>query len=90
MPFVPEPTSASARTTGWPVSAAHSVSRATWRPRSLRWSWDDTRAYEPKRLFWGDEDGIEETRIVRLFTRTAGTGSVPAWNQLSAVCGWMP
>ena len=37
-PFIPEPTSASTRTTCWPVAAAHPDSLATWRSRSPFWS----------------------------------------------------
>ncbi len=43
-PFIPDPTSASTRTTRWPTLPAHSLSRATWRSRSPRWSWDETLA----------------------------------------------
>ena len=48
-PFIPDPTSTTTSATAMPRPVAHSVSRATCRSRSPRWSRDDTRAYSTVR-----------------------------------------
>ena len=44
LPFISEPTSLTTSSTDKPDEVAHSVSLATLRSRSPRWSWLDTRA----------------------------------------------
>jgi hypothetical protein len=81
-PFIPEPTSDSTLATRPPALAAHSESLATCRSKSWRWSWEETLAYSPRACgeeLWGDAG---EMRIVRCFTRMAGTGRVPLRNHL--------
>ena len=45
LPFRPEPTSVTTPCTGSPPAVAHAVTRATYRSKSARWSWEETRAY---------------------------------------------
>ena len=89
-PLIPDPTSASTRTTRPPASAAQVVSLATCRSRSSRWSWEDTRAYSPYAAAAGPAGASGQTSTVRWFTRTAGTGNVPSRNHRYAVCGCTP
>ncbi|EUA65520.1 hypothetical protein I553_10817 [Mycobacterium xenopi 4042] len=44
LPFRPDPTSVTTCPTVRSCSVAHAVNRATWRSKSARWSWLDTRA----------------------------------------------
>ena len=83
---MPEATSASTPTTRADAAAAHRVSRLTCRSRSARWSWEDTRAYNPSPPSSGGlASAADWTKIVPEGVCSAGTGSLPSRNHFHAV-----
>jgi len=76
----PEPP-ISTRTIGNPNPAAACLSPATCRSRSARSSSEETRASIPILRTPLGVSASELTRIVRLPTRTAGTGNLPSRDQ---------